>query len=156
MNAFGSKSAGRCLLAALSLVLVAGCGKTAGKQHFGEAADPKAPRVTLADLVARPEAYEGKDVVVKGTFAGACGDGDFYFKDKFDLIEADPPDPKVCSLTRGTPIQLYGLVKVRRKSSGETAEERIREAAERKEAGGKAEESEVSVKIAAKGVEVLQ
>lgn len=155
MNASRMKSARLCLLAALSLSLVAGCGGT-DKRQFGEAADPNAAKVTLSELVAKPEAYEGKDVVVNGIFAGACGDGDFFFKDKFDLIEADPPDPKVCSLKRGTPIRLYGLVKVRRKSAGEAAAERIGEAAERKEAGGKAEESEVSVRIAAKGVEVLK
>ena len=115
----------------------------AGEQRFGEAIDPKAPKVTLAELVAKPNTYAGQNVVVEGHFAGACGDGDFFFKDKFDIIEVDPPKPEACNLKKGTRVRLYGLVKV---SGGS-------ESAEKTETG---EKREATVKIAAKTVEVIK
>ena len=106
-------------VAAVAVVLLAtAC--TKGKERFGGAVDPNAPKVTLAELIAKPEAYDGKNVIVDGQFSGACGDGDFYFKDKLDMIEADPPSPDVCTrLKKGTPVRLYGLVKARRSGDGE-------------------------------------
>ena len=115
----------------------------AGEQRFGEAIDPKAPKVTLAELVAKPNTYAGQNVVVEGRFAGACGDGDFFFKDKFDIIEVDPPKPEACNLKKGTPVRLYGLVKVSGGSEG----------GEKTETG---EKREATVKIAAKTVEVIK
>ena len=138
MNEFGSKSAGLCLLAALLLSLAAGCGGT-DKRQFGEAADPNAAKVTLSELVAKPEAYEGKTVVVDGKIAGGCSDSCLLFKDKFELIEAESPPPGIARLKKGTPIRLYGLVKV-----------------QRSDAGGKSAPPETTVRIAAKGVEVLK
>lgn len=138
----------------LALVLTVGCSKTKDKPHFGEAIDPKQAKVTLAQLLASPEVYEGKNVVVEGQFAGACGDGDFYFKDRFDIIEADPPQAEVCLLNKGTPIRLYGLVKVRRSGSSEPIEKG--EAAETREASERSKKGEVYVKIVGKGVEVIQ
>ena len=106
------------LTAMAVLSLTAACSK--GKERFGGAVDQNAPKVTLAEVIAKPEAYDGKNVIVDGQFSGACGDGDFYFKDKFDIIEADPPSPDVCTrLKKGTPVRLYGLVKARRAGGGE-------------------------------------
>lgn len=85
--------AAAAVTAAAMVLLVTAC-STTGKERFGGAIDPSAPTVTLAELIAKPEAYDGKNVIVDGQFAGACGDGDFYFKDKFDMIEADPPSPE--------------------------------------------------------------
>jgi len=113
------------------LALVA-CSPARAGERYGKEPDPEAPRVTLAALVAEPEAYEGKDVVVDGMFAGNCGDGDFFFKDKLDIVEADPPAPEVSKIEKGTPIRLFALVKVIR--------------------GG----DEPGVKLVAKGVEVLE
>lgn len=138
----------------VSLVFTAGCGKAGGEQRFGAAIDPQAATVTLAELVAKPDAYEGQNVIVKGQFAGGCGDGDFYFKDKFEIIEADPPAPEVLSLQKGTPIRLYGLVKVQR-TSAHAAEEQG-EAARREEAREEAGAGQVYVKIVGKGVEVIR
>ena len=129
----------------LLLLVISGC-NAAEKQIFGKAIDPKAPKVTLSELLAKPEAYEGKDVVVDGLFAGNCGDGDFFFKDKFDIIEADPPDPKVANLKKGTPIRLYGLVKVHRTEAQEEKEGEEQES----------EKPQPTVKIVGKGVEVLE
>ncbi len=137
------------LAAVASLVIAVGlaaCGGGGSATRYGVAPPPNAVHVTLAGLVAKPELYQGKDVVVEGEYAGACGDGDFYFKDRFDLIEADPPSPEVTKLASGTRLRLYGLVKVRRS-----------EAAERNEStAGKQERGEATVRIVGKGVEVLK
>jgi hypothetical protein len=114
------------------LLLAIGCQSAAAGQRYGKEPESKTPKVTLAELIAKPDAYEGKDVVVDGQFGGTCEDGDFYFKDKLEIIEADPPTPEVNSLKKGTAIRLFGLVKVRRGSG------------------------DPSVKIVGKGVEVLK
>ena len=114
---FKARSGG--IIAALALMLAFAGNSFAADKQFGVAIPTNAPKVTLAELLAKPDAYAGKDVVVEGQFAGACGDGDFFFKDKFDLIEADPPKPEVCSSSReeegNEGSALYGLVKVHRK-----------------------------------------
>ena len=123
------------------LVLAAACGKAQSGAQYGDAIDPDAQKVTLAELVKNPDQYAGKVVVVDGEYGGKCAgdDGDFYFKNKFDMIEADPPTPKVIDeLQKGMPVRLYGTVKVRRGTA---------------EPGGPAPEAHV--KIAAKGVQVL-
>ena len=123
------------------LVLAAACSKAQSGAQYGDAIDPNAQKVTLAELVKNPAQYEGKLVVVDGEYGGKCAgdDGDFYFKNKFDMIEADPPTPKVIDeLQKGMPVRLYGTVKVRRGTA---------------EPGGPAPEAHV--KIAAKGVQVL-
>ena len=133
------------------LVFTAGCDGERGEQRFGTAIDHQAAKVTLAELVAKPEAYDGQHVIVEGQFAGGCGDGDFYFKDKFDIIEADPPAPEVLSLQKGTPIRLYGRVKVRRTGAVDAAEKgEIAEGTDAKK------EAEVQVKIAGRGIEVIR
>lgn len=124
----------------LSVVLLfAGALTLSAQQRWGAAIDPKVPKVTLAEIVAKPDLYAGKTVLVDGTFAGDCGDGDFFFKDKFEIIEATPPDPKVCLLKKYTKVRLYGLVKVRRSRPAKPGE-----------AG------EAHVRIDAKAVEILK
>lgn len=135
----------------LLFVSTAGCNGERGEQRFGAAIDHQAAKVTLAELVAKPEAYDGQHVIVEGQFAGGCGDGDFYFKDKFEIIEADPPAPEVLSLQKGTPIRLYGRVKVRRTSAGDVAEK-----GEAAEGTNAKKEAEVQVKIASRGIEVIR
>lgn len=141
-----------CLL--LGLLSATDCAGEGKRQLYGDAIDPKAPRATLADLIAKPEAFEGKDVVVDGIFAGACGDGDFFFKDKVDIIEADPPKPEVCALKRGTPIRIYGLVNVHRTPAGEAGEKGEGDAKEKAEE--ESQPGEVYVRIVARSVEILK
>lgn len=133
-----------------ALIGLGGQQAKADGQRFGDVIDPKAPKVTLAEIVANPDAYAGKNVVVEGRFSGACGDGDFFFKDKFELIEVDPPKPEVCDLKKGTLVRLYGLVKVRRTDASEAGE---KGEAGKKEAG---EKGEATVRIVAKAVEVIK
>lgn len=117
---------------ALLVLLVAGSAVTQAAQRFGERIDPKAPKVTLAQLIAKPDDYQGKTVVVDGTHGGACADGeDFYFKDKFDIIEVVPPSPEIMQVKKGARVRVYGVVKVRHRGS------------------------EAEVRIIAKGAEVL-
>ena len=144
------------------LVVASGCSGTKSGQHYGAPIDPTAPKITLAELVSKPEVYSGKNVVMDGQFAGKCGDGDFYFKDKFDIIEADPPDPNVCLLNKGTGVRVYGLVKVRATEANEPNEAKevgksrneANEATERKEGGTEEDQAEHTVRLAVKGVEV--
>lgn len=124
------------------LVLTLACNRGGTGTRYGDPIDPAAQKVTLAELIAHPDQYEGKTVVVDGEYGGKCAgdDGDFYFKNRFDMIEAEPPTLKVIEeLKAGMSVRLYGVVKVRR--------------------GGKSEPGytprEADVRIAAKGVEVL-
>lgn len=144
MRALNSVSIGALGL----LILASGCSRTKSVQRYGAPIDTTAPKITLAELVSKPETYSGKNVVMDGQFAGKCGDGDFYFKDKFDIIEADPPDPKVCLLDKGTPVRVYGLVKTRATGASEA-----NKATERKE-GGNEDHTEHTVRLAVKGVEL--
>lgn len=146
------------------LIVASGCSRTKTVQRYGVPIDPTAPKITLAELVSKPEAYSGRNVVMDGQFAGKCGDGDFYFKDKFDIIEADPPDPKVCLLDNGTAVRVYGLVKVRATEANEANEpneakeagksrNEANEATERKE-GSNEDHAEHTVRLSVKGVEI--
>lgn len=129
-------------LVAAALVMTADAILSA-QQRWGEVIDPKAPKVTLAQIVNKPSTYEGKTVVLEGTHGGACADGlDFYFKDRFEIVEATPPSPQVMQLKKGTRVRLVGVVKVRRHGAAE--------------AGEKKENADVEVKIVAKGVEVVK
>ncbi len=106
----------RVLIGAIFATVLIAAGASAGKapQRFGESIDPKAPRVSLGELLASPASYAGKHVVVEGNFAGKCCAADFFFKDKLDMIEATPPAKgQQCMLLKpGTPIRLYGRVNV--------------------------------------------
>lgn len=148
------KSARLCLAAAgLAAAIVFAAPSLQGSEHFGKPIDSAAPKVTLDQLVAKPLAYEGKKVVVEGRFAGPCGDGDFYFRDRKTTIEVDPPQGKakeVNALKKETPIRVFGLVRMVTKDLEEKSDRRKKE--------GKAEEheeAEAPVKIIAEGIEVM-
>ncbi|MBL9188327.1 MAG: hypothetical protein JNK23_12655 [Opitutaceae bacterium] len=72
-------------------------------------------KATIAELLAKPEAYAGKDVVVIARLADFCtDDGCLTLKDKFDVIEGHPPargfkkTPKT-----GATLAVTGTVKVK-------------------------------------------
>ena len=72
-------------------------------------------KVTIAELLAKPDAYAGKQVTVRARLAGMCADdGCLTLKDKFDVIEGVPPEggfkknPKV-----GSTLSVTGTVKVK-------------------------------------------
>lgn len=101
------------LVAALALFLAfAGTAFAADKK----AADTNAPtNVTVAELLAKPDAYAGKQVTVKARLADVCtADGCLTLKDKFDVIEGKPPaagfkkTPKV-----GSTLNVTGTVTVK-------------------------------------------
>ncbi len=54
----------------LLVLLAAGSAMTQAEQRFGERIDPKAPKVPLALLIAKPDDYQGKTVIVDGTRRG--------------------------------------------------------------------------------------
>lgn len=105
----------------LAVVLVVLPLQGAGKKQFGEAADPKAGKVRLADLVAKPSAYDKKTVVIDGHYAGACGDGDYFFVDGEEVIEFVFPSDEVTSLKKGTPVRLFGTVVVHHREGGQAS-----------------------------------
>jgi len=72
-------------------------------------------KVTIAELLAKPDAYAGKQVTVKARLADVCtADGCLTLKDKFDVIEGKPPTegfkktPKV-----GSTLNVTGTVTVK-------------------------------------------
>ena len=89
------------------------------------AADSKAQppaKVTIADVLAKPNAYAGKEVTVKARLAGVCADdGCLTLKDKFDVIEGKPPtggfkkEPKV-----GSTLNVTGTVQVKGEGKDQT------------------------------------
>ena len=88
--------------------------------QFGDAAPKDAPKIALAELIKSADAYKGKLVQVEGTLVDVCADGDdFYFKDKFDLIEVEPPAGAELPYgsKKGSRITVYGTVRVRHRGN---------------------------------------
>jgi hypothetical protein len=79
-------------------------------------------KITMAELLKKPDAYAGKEVTVKARLAGVCADdGCLTLKDKFDVIEGVPPEggfkktPKV-----GSTLNVTGTVKVKGEGKDKT------------------------------------
>ena len=106
---FKARSGG--IIAALAVMLA-----FAGSSFAADKSTNAAPaKVTIAELLAKPDLYAGKDVTVKARLAGACADdGCLTLKDKFDVIEGKPPaegfkkTPKV-----GAMLNVTGTVTVK-------------------------------------------
>ena len=99
-----------------AVALFAGCSKEQKVEYnqLGAAPDSTIPVLRLEELLKNPTAYSDKFVVAEGGYGGACGDGDYYFKDKFDMIEfAFDQGSEIEKFKLGTPLRLYGKVKVR-------------------------------------------
>lgn len=109
--------------------------------------DPAIPDVSLSELVRNPAPYAGKSVTVSGRFAGMCADGaDFFFKDKFDIIEVIPPaDGLPQGIVMGTPLKVQGKVTVRSEHA-ETSPH----------PGEKADSKESEVKVVAVVVQIVR
>lgn len=93
----------------------------AGRKQFGAAIDPAVEKVKLADLTAKPAAYEKKRVVIDGHYAGACGDGDYFFVDGEEVIEFVFPSTDITTIKKGTPVRLFGTVVIHRREGGQTS-----------------------------------
>ncbi|MDF1611362.1 hypothetical protein [Stygiobacter electus] len=88
---------------------------------LGVKPDSSVPKMKLEQLLKTAGDFKGKNVVLEGVYGGACGDGDYYFKDKFDMIEFSlDQGSDIEKLKIGTPLRLYGkvIVHVRGKSEG--------------------------------------
>ena len=119
---FKRLKAGRSgIIAALAFLLAfAGSSFAADKKVGDTNATPA--KVTISELLAKPDAYAGKQVTVKARLADICADdGCLTLKDKFDVIEGKPPTegfkkkPKV-----GSTLNVTGTVTV--KGEGEKKE----------------------------------
>lgn len=90
------------------------------------AADEKKPaqpvKATIADVLAKPDTYAGKEVTVQARLAGMCaGDGCMTLKDKLDVIEGKPPAQGFKKTPKaGALLNVTGTVKV--KGEGEKKE----------------------------------
>ena len=80
-----------------------------------DAATNAPAKVTISELLAKPDTYAGKEVTVKARLADICtGDGCLTLKDKFDVIEGKSPaegfkkTPKV-----GSTLNVTGTVTVK-------------------------------------------
>ncbi|MDE2026987.1 MAG: hypothetical protein KGJ11_00420 [Candidatus Omnitrophica bacterium] len=105
---------------ALVMLLIGSSAAQQANKHIGALPEASTPNVKLDELLKTPEVYRGKDVVLKGIYGGACGDGDYFFKDKFDMVEFTlDQGGDIEKFKTGTPIQLYGKVKVRTSESKE-------------------------------------
>ena len=108
------KARGGGIVALLALLLAFAGNSFAADQ---KAADTNAApaKITIAELLAKPDTYAGKQVTVKARLADVCtADGCLTLKDKFDVIEGKPPTegfkktPKV-----GSTLNVTGTVTVK-------------------------------------------
>lgn len=76
----------------------------------------EAAKATIAELLAAPDKFAGKQVVVQARLANVCaGDGCLVLKDKLDLIEGEPTSgAKLPTFKTGTTLQVTGKVQVRK------------------------------------------
>lgn len=102
------------LLCAVGVLAIAN--STFGADEKKPAATASKPtKATIAEILAKPDTYAGKEVTVQARLAGMCAsDGCLALKDKMDVIEGKPPaqgfkkTPKVGAL-----LNVTGTVKVR-------------------------------------------
>ena len=111
-TAFKKRRGGIAPMLAL-LLAFAGNSFADGRKAADTSAAPA--KVTIAELLAKPDAYAGKEVTVKARLADACAaDGCLTLKDKFAVIEGKPPtegfkkSPKV-----GSTLNVTGTVTVK-------------------------------------------
>ncbi|WP_075790615.1 hypothetical protein [Massilia putida] len=86
-------------------------------KQFGASIPKETQTVALSEVVKHPDLYKGKTLAVTGTLGDMCSDGDdFFFKDKFDLIEVVPPRGVTLPYKdmKGAKTRVYGKVMVRR------------------------------------------
>lgn len=85
-------------------------------------AKPAAPeKVTLGQIVTKPDQYEKKLVVFEARLTSMCsGDGCLVLKEKLDMIEGIPPvSGQLPALKIGERVRVTGTVQVKRKSGAE-------------------------------------
>lgn len=84
-------------------------------------AEPPTP-TTLAALLASPESFSGKTVIVHARLGGVCGgDGCLILKDKLDVVEGVPePGLVLPRLRAGQSVSVTGSVQVRHVGQGES------------------------------------
>ena len=86
-------------------------------KKFGATIPKETQTVALSDVVKHPDQYKNKTLAVTGTLGDMCSDGDdFFFKDKYDLIEVVPPHGVTLPYKemKGSSLRVYGKVMVRR------------------------------------------
>lgn len=102
-------------IAAMLALLLAFAGSSFADERKADAATNEPTKATIADLLAKPDAYAGKEVTVQARLAGVCaGDGCLTLKDKLDVIEGKPPAEGFKKTPKaGALLNVTGTVKVR-------------------------------------------
>ena len=79
-------------------------------------------KVTLAEVVSKPDQYEKKLVTFEAKLTSMCsGDGCLVLKEKLDLIEGIlPANGKLPALKIGERVRVTGTVQVKRKTGAES------------------------------------
>lgn len=127
------------------ILAIAGCGKN--KAQYGEAFPANVAPVALKDIVANPEAFKDKEVLVDVNYGNYCCESDFVCKQGLEAMEVYPagfPTPK---LDKGTPIRVFGYVRdiAKKPQTAQEGEEKGEEGEE---------EGHHEIYIEAKGMEV--
>ena len=112
---FTALKARRGGIAAMLALLLAFAGNSFAADQKAADTNAAPAKITIAELLAKPDAYAGKQVTVKARLADVCtADGCLTLKDKFDVIEGKPPTegfkktPKV-----GSTLNVTGTVTVK-------------------------------------------
>lgn len=102
------------LLCAVSALAAASATFAADEKKPADA-NSKPTKATIAEILAKPDAYAGKEVTVQARLADVCvGDGCLTLKDKLDVIEGKPPVQGFKKTpTAGSLLNVTGTVKVR-------------------------------------------
>lgn len=112
-------------LAALVLVLALGCakGKSPKGETFGTTVPSGPATATLAEILKNPSTYDGREVVLQGTYAGHCCATDFNYKEGVDMVECYYPGFEVPKQRPGGPVRIQAKVVTKGAGEPEAGEE---------------------------------
>ncbi|MBD3391193.1 MAG: hypothetical protein GF418_03985 [Chitinivibrionales bacterium] len=97
-------------IAVASALIAAGCNRSSSLE-LGMEIPSKSEAATLADVVAKPAEYNGKNVVVKGVIAGQCPSlCEFFMQDGAHRATIFPQGFSFPKLEKGKPVTVYAQV----------------------------------------------
>jgi hypothetical protein len=95
----------------VAILTVAGCDRRGERAGLGVAIPAGSEHVKLADIMENPAAYNGRNVVMKGTISGQCPSlCEFLLRDGVHKATIFPQGYKFPKLTVGKPVTVYAQV----------------------------------------------
>lgn len=68
--------------------------------------------IKLADIIANPQNYDGKKIILEGTASSVCASGcDFIFQEGPNTISIQPKGFRIPKLKIGQPVKVYAEIK---------------------------------------------